>query len=334
MMSRVKLSLSLVVMWVALSLVACQRTADGEQGLTKMRLAVFVWVGYAPIYLADEMGFFAERGLDVEIRRIEDTAARRAALTSGNLDGSVDIVDSFANAAAAGMPAKVVLKLDDSMGGDGILVRREFETIRDLAGKRVAYPEGQPSHFFLLALLEDAGMSISDIQSRPMEADQAGAAFIARSVDAAVTWEPWLTKAASLPHGRILTTSRETPGLIADVFTVHSRYLEENPEAVRAFSGGWLEAIDYWRSSPETANTIMAEALGLERTEFEQMVAGIHYSGREENRDFFVASESGMSPFQALMTRANSIWQQAGVIEEPVDPRGVDGSQMVLELTQ
>jgi NitT/TauT family transport system substrate-binding protein len=38
-------------------------------------------------------------------------------------------------------------------------------------------------------------MSEKDIQSIQMEQDKAGAAFVAHKVDAAVTWEPWLTRA-------------------------------------------------------------------------------------------------------------------------------------------
>jgi len=230
------------------------------------------------------------------------------------------------------VPAKVVLKLDDSMGGDGIIVRKEIESIEDLRGKKVAYPPGQPSHFFLLSVLDDAGMSMSEIDSQPMEADQAGAAFVSKSVDAAVTWEPWLTKAAGLPHGRILTTSREKPGLIVDVFTVRSDYLEAHPDVVRGFIEGWLDAVAYWREDPQDAGAVMAHALGLETEVFEQMVRGVRYSDLELNREFFTRSTEGESPFLRLMARANQIWQREGVIERPVEPAAVDGSQVVLGL--
>ena len=329
-MRRARFYIRLVAaLLVPLTFLACQ-PKDTSEARTKFRIATFVWVGYAPIHLAKAKGFFAKRGLDVEIRGIDDTGARRSALSSGRIHGSVDIVDSFANAVARGLPAKVVLKLDDSVGGDGILVRRELRSITDLKGRTVAYPEGQPSHFFLLSLLRDAGMSMDDVKSRPMDPDQAGAAFVSQSVDAAVTWEPWLTKAASLPHGRILTTSRDKPGLIADIFTVRSSFLDSNPEAVQAFIEGWLEAVQYWRENPRDANTVMANALNLDLKEFEQMVAGIHYSGPEENRKFFTRNADGSSPFIDLMSRANFIWQAEGVIEKPVAPEAVDGSELLL----
>ena len=300
-------------------------------GPKTFQVATLTWVGYGPLYLAKEKGFF--RGIDVTLQKLEDTSARRAALVSGDVQGSVDIVDSFANAFAAGVPARVVLKLDDSAGGDGIVAKKEIATIRDLKGKTVAYPPGQPSHFFLLSELDKVGLSSKDIDSRPMEPDQAGAAFISGNVDAAVTWEPWLSKTAKLAHAHILVTSRETPGLIADVFTVRRDYLDKNPEVVEAFIRGWFEAVAYWQKNPEESNQIMAKALGIKAEEFTQMVKGIRYSNLEDNRAFFSRAADGSSPFIKLMSRANEIWTREKVIKSSKDPSHADGSRIVLGLT-
>ncbi|MFC1597005.1 ABC transporter substrate-binding protein [Planctomycetota bacterium] len=316
-----------VLLLLAAGSVGCR--SDKSEDKT-FRVAIITWVGYAPIHLAQEKGFF--EGIDVELKKIEDTAARRAALVSGQVHGSIDIVDSFTNAAAAGLPAKVVLKLDDSVGGDGVVVKNEISSIQDLKGCTVAYPPGQPSHFFLLALLKEAGMSIDDIESRPMEADQAGAAFISRGVDAAVTWEPWLTKASQLEHGKILTTSREKPGLIVDVFTVREDYLSENSEVVEAFIRGWFRAVEYWKQNPQEANQIMARALGLSLEEFEQMITGVRYSDLEANHAFFTLGDDGSSAFRQLVEKAGEIWQGEGVIEKTVPSASVDGSAIVLGL--
>lgn len=338
------ISLLLVVAWLTISCregtsnqPAVQKTgvalqaATGGGGMKTFRIATLTWVGYAPIYLAKEKGFF--EGISVEPVLIEDTSSRRAALASGDVVASTDIVDSFMNALAAGVPAKVVLKLDDSMGGDGIVVKKDIASIAALRGRTVAYPDGQPSHFFLLKLLEDAGLQSQDIEPRPMEsADQAGAAFVSGSVDAAVTWEPFLTKAGSLPAGRILTTSREQPGLIVDIFTVRNDYLEQNPDVVKAFIQGWFKAVEYWKQHPAEANKIMARAMKLQQNEFEMMIKGIRYSDRADNHEFFHAGPDGASKFRRLGGLANKLWVREGVIRAGVDPAVSDGSAIVLSM--
>jgi len=317
------------LMALTLALSSCGSSNDAaSEG--KIRVALLTWVGYGPIHLALNKGFF--EGVEVEVKVIEDTAARRAALAAGSVDASVDIVDSFTNFLASGFPASVALKLDDSIGGDGIVARSDIGDIRDLEGKSVAYPPGQPSHFFLLALLEDAGMTIDDINSKHMEADQAGSAFIAGSVDAAVTWEPWLSKAADLENGKILTTSREKPGLIVDVLTVRSDFLEKRPEAVEAFIRGWFKAVEYWKNHTKESNLIMANALQIDPSEFETMVAGVRYADYEANMAFFSKGQAGNSPFLELMQKAARIWKREGINKKDIDPHRADGSKILLEM--
>ena len=304
--------------------------SDGDsapQARQPFKVALLTWVGYAPIYLAKEKGFF--EGIDVDIKLIEDTAARRAAFASGDVDASVDIISSFANLLASNVAASVVMKLDDSTGGDGIIVKEDITSIQDLKGKTIAYPPGQPSHYFLLALLEDEGMAIDDLQSRYMEPDQAGSAFISGSVDGAVTWEPWLTKAANKPGARVLITSREKPGLISDIFTVRNSFLEKHSEVVQAFMRGWFKAVAYWRNNPKEANYIMANAMKVDIGEFEQMVSGVRYSDFQTNQEFFKKDAQGNSGFTEALARASRIWKQEGLVKKDIQPQKADASHLL-----
>src|ERR1700686_2690027 len=79
--------------------VGCPRKTNSKT----FKVATFKFVGYAPLDLAVEKGLF--KGIDVELQRIEDTGARRAALSSGSVHGSVDIIDSFVINRSTGLPA-------------------------------------------------------------------------------------------------------------------------------------------------------------------------------------------------------------------------------------
>ena len=325
-----KITMFICVGLLMFSLIQCGSGNQSEKPVLKV--AMLTWIGYGPIMLAKDKGFF--EGIEVQIELIEDTAARRAAFTSGKVDASTDIVDSFTNLLAAGAKASAVLKLDDSMGGDGIVVKSDIQSITDLKGRTVAYPPGQPSHFFLLALFEDAGMTMADIETREMEPDQAGSAFISGSVDAAVTWEPWLTKAANMQDGKVLMSSRDKPGLIADIFTVRNAYLEANPEVVEAFIKGWFKAVEYWKANPKESNLIMANALKIDPKEFETMLAGVAYSDMATNKAFFQKGPDGESDFTRLVTKATRIWKQEGLIKNDVDTHAADGSEILMKLVQ
>ena len=150
------------------------------------------------MYLAKEKGFFQKQGVDVEIVVIESPADRRAAFAADKIQGLATTVDTHVMTAAAEnpIPVKQVLALDDSHGGDGIVAKKEIKTIKDLKGKTVAAQLGAgASYFWLNYVLAQNGMKLADLKAVDMKAGDAGSAFVAGKVDAAVTWEPWLSRA-------------------------------------------------------------------------------------------------------------------------------------------
>lgn len=182
-----------------------------------LKIGYPVWVGYGPLFLAEKKGFLKELGTPVEFVLMEDTKPRYVALAAKRIDGLMTTIDTVVQRVKPDFQMAAILAMDDSKGGDGIVARKEIATIKDLKGKRVAFSEGSVSHFFLAFLLKQNGMSLKDIVVVNMTAGDAGAAFVAGKVDAAVTWEPWLTKGKQAPHGKVLVDSSATPNLIVDV---------------------------------------------------------------------------------------------------------------------
>ena len=108
------------------------------------------------------------------------------------------------------------MAIDDSNGGDGIVANKDIESIADLKGKKVAVNEGSVSEFYLNVLLQGRPEGNRPEHGQHDRGD-AGSAFVAKQVDAAVTWEPWLTSGKATDFGHLLVDSSTTPGLITDV---------------------------------------------------------------------------------------------------------------------
>ncbi|MEM7048367.1 MAG: ABC transporter substrate-binding protein [Acidobacteriota bacterium] len=296
--------------WVALLVLF---NACGDTG-RPLKVGLVTWVGSGPFYLAEERDFFD--GLEVELEVLDDAAGRRSALASGALDAMLATVDDFANAAAAGVPAVAVLKTDDSLGADGIVAGSEIRSVAELAGKTIAFPQGMPSHFFLLNVAERNGLAISEVKPRFMEAGEAGGAFVAGKVDAAVTWEPWLSQASDREGGHVLATTREYPGLISDILVVRRDVLFERPADLVKLLSGWFRAVELWQQEESASNRSMAAALGLAEDDFAAMVAGIKYADLEENLAYFGVGEGGGSAFDLTFEAAGRAWEVAGLVRD------------------
>jgi NitT/TauT family transport system substrate-binding protein len=220
------------------------------------------WVGYGTLYLARDLGYFKDAGLDLQLTTIEEASMYMAAQASGQLSGSASTIDEILKYRSKDFCFKAVAALDESHGGDGIVVSNDIADIQGLKGKSVAVNEGSVSQFWLSYLLKNAGMSMADIEVQNMTADDAASAFIAGRIPAAVTWEPNLTMVKQKGAGKVLVDSSATPGVIVDVVALDCGVIEKQPEDVKALVAGLYKAVEYTKSHPKEAYAIMAKGVG------------------------------------------------------------------------
>ncbi|HEY8371006.1 MAG TPA: ABC transporter substrate-binding protein [Thermodesulfobacteriota bacterium] len=299
---------------------ALARSADAAP----LRIGYSTWVGYGPLFLARDLGYFREAGVEVEMVLVEDPKVRFTALAAGQLDGLVSTVDTLVLYLKQGNEYQHVLALDDSAGGDGLVANKAIADVKGLKGKKVALVEGSVSHFFLAVLLRRNGLGLRDVQIVNVDsAGNAATAFIAKQVDGAVTWEPHLTRAKTTAHGHELVSSAKTPGLITDTLIFRRSVIETRAREIQAIAKGWDRAVAYWKERPDDANAKMSAALGSwlkDPKVFAETLTGIRYYTLADNQRFFGTPER---PGAILDTARNSveIWGELGKLPGKPDPK-------------
>lgn len=291
-----------------------------------VKISMPTWTGYAPLLLAQEKGFLAAHGVNVEFVVIQGLAERKQALAANKIQGMATALDVQVTLAAAGVPLKVVLAMDHSSGGDGILAKPGIKTVADLKGKTVAFMQGSTSHFFLLAALEKAGLSEDDIKAVDMTAGDAGAAFVAGKVDAAVTWEPWLTKADREGAGKVLVSSKDFPGLIVDSLSFHADFVKKNPAAVKGIVAAWYDALDYWKKHPDEANAIMAKAMKWPVADFTDTLPGLTFYDQAQNIAYFGSADKPGAIFKTAQKAVDFYAAKRVIDTKPAPKTFIDGS--------
>ncbi len=294
-----------------------------------IKLGMSTWLGYAPLYLAKEKGFFQKRGIEVEIVVIESPADRRAAFAADKIQGMATTVDTHVMTAAAEnpIPVKQVLAMDDSYGGDGIVAKKEIKTVKDLKGKTVAAQLGAgASYFWLNYVLSQNGLKLSDLKAVDMKAGDAGAAFVAGKVDAAVTWEPWLSKAKETPFGGVLLSSDKTPGIIVDSLAFKPSFLKKRGADVKKIVAAWNEAVKFAADNPKDADAIMAKFTNQKPEEFTKEKGGVRFYGEKENKEYFGTSQKPGLLYRVTQ-RAADLWFDLKFIKsKPKAADLIDGS--------
>jgi NitT/TauT family transport system substrate-binding protein len=288
-------------------------------------IAHSTWVGYGPLYIARDKGFFKQNGVDVDLVVMEDPKERFPTLMADRIQMIASTVDTALLYMKHPDDYKYVLAVDDSDGGDGIVCNTDIKSLADLKGKQVAVSEGSVSEFYLNVLLNKAGMKESDLNIVNMTAADAGSAFVSKQVDAAVTWEPWLTKGKTRENGHLLVDSSTSPGLITDVLTVKTDWLKDHQKEVAAIVKSWNEAVAYLKANPDDGLAIMSKGVGgwlKDPAAFKDTLAGVKIYDEAGNKAFFGTADKP-GPIYQTVKYAIDVWSQKGKMQVQAKPENL-----------
>lgn len=234
------------------------------------------WIGFVPLYIALEKGFFQEGGLKLDYKDFSGTTDANAAFGVGRLDGQATVTPEAVSLAAKRVDYRIIMAADNSLGGDGILARNSIADIKNFKGKQIAVEVGGVSHFFLLQVLKEAGLSGNDVKLINVTPDAAAAAYQAGRTDIAVTYSPFLQKAnQAQKDGRIIYDTSKMPTAIVDVYLFNTKFIEANPDATKAFVQGIFKGMNFLETNKDEALAIAGKRLQLKPEEVEEQLKGV-----------------------------------------------------------
>jgi NitT/TauT family transport system substrate-binding protein len=287
----------------------------------KVILGMSGWTGFQPLKLAELGGIFKKNGVDIEIRFIAPVQ-RSAALAAGALNAAATTVDQHIVWTSAGIPTVQVALIDKSKGGDGLAVRSNINSIKDLKGKSVNVDgPGTVQHFMLSYILEKNGMSMQDVIRSTMAAQPAAQAFVAGQGDAALTYEPYLSAVREKPDaGRILVTSIEYP-VVVDVLVFRKDFIDKNPKVVKATVDSFFEALDMLKRDPAKSHELMGSSVKQSGEAFAKSAAYIEWQNRGDNKGYYAKEHRPFVDFAVRVLKFNRVIQKEPKAQEMIDLR-------------
>lgn len=269
---------------LALGLSALTCSAVNADALKPYKVGYNSWIGYISLFIAKEKGYFKDEGLDLQMQSFSSPGDGLAPLLGGQLDAHFTTADSVITALdKAPGRLEIVYMTDTSAGADAILAKSDIATPADLKGKTVAATAGQCNELLLRKALTKYGLVPSDIKLTNMNPDDAGAAFAAGKLDAAVTWEPWITKVQGEKKGHVIFSSKEAPNLILDVVAISDKTAKDKADETKAFLRALNKANELAISDPKAASEIAAKSLELKPEEVLDMLPKVKLYGATDN---------------------------------------------------
>ena len=278
-----------VALGLALSLAACGGTGDTTQtpaggnsespapaasespsGATTEYEPATIRVAYMPnlgsassLFTAIHQGYFEEVGLTVEPSQFSGGPAEIAAMASGDID--ISQIGHGAHSLCIQGEA-VVFAFDQLSQADAVVANKSkgIETAADLKGKTVAVSSGTSSEIILQFVLQDAGLTMDDIETVEMNVEGMTTALLSGQIDAAATWSPnTVTIEQALGDDYlVLGTNNDYTDQAAfpSSFICTPEYAEANQDILVRFSQAILQAQVYRAANiEEVAKTLAAD---------------------------------------------------------------------------
>lgn len=266
-MKKIILSVTAVITASAL-LCGCQ-TKNDSADLTPVRLNEVVHsVFYAPQYVAQELGFFEEEGLDVSVSIGNGADKSMTALLSDSADIALMGTEAgiyVYNEGKEDYP-KAFLQLTQRAGN--FLVSREEEPDfqwTDLKGKSVIGGRlgGMPELILEYTLKQNGMTPNEDVEIiNNIDFSSTAGAFLGGVGDYTVEFEPAATSLVQSGAGHIVASLGEASGYVPyTVYFASDAFMNENPETIKAFTRAiykgqqWVEN----HSSAEIAEVILPQ---------------------------------------------------------------------------
>jgi NitT/TauT family transport system substrate-binding protein len=215
--------------------------------------------------------------INIDVVQINDYVESINQYTAGQFDGcSMTNMDALTIPAAGGVDSTALIIGDFSNGNDGVVVKGEGKTLKDLKGMDVNLVELSVSHYLLARGLQTVGLSEKDLQVVNTSDADIVAAFATPDVKAVTTWNPLLAEIEATPNVTKVFDSSQIPGEIIDLMVVNSKTLQDNPALGKALTGAWYEIMATMSADTpagKAARTAMAKASGTDLAGYDAQLA-------------------------------------------------------------
>ena len=275
------MKLLLAAAFAAVFAIAVQpRDARAED--TKLTVIVFPGVQNLPMFAAQAKGFYAKRGLNVDLKFTPNSDELRNGLAEGRYQIAHSAVDNaFALKDKANVDIAVVSGGDNSF--NHLMVQPEIQSLADIKGKTVAVDAVNTAYAFqLYEMLRQKGLNKGDYEVKPVGGT--GARLEAMTQDktmaAAIMNPPFSTrgeKAGLKDMGTAASALGAYQGTSA--FVLRS-WGAANEDMLVKYLQAYVEG---WRWAFDPKNKAEAIALLVERLKLPEDIAAVSYESTKND---------------------------------------------------
>ncbi|HDZ9458688.1 TPA: OmpA family protein [Vibrio cholerae] len=303
-------------------------TSDAQSIHDTVRIGVDSWVGYYPLCSKNFKANLRNDGIRSVCEDNPSLEERFEQLRKGEIDFAVSSVDAYlALGKKVQYPGTIIAVIDESKGGDALLAWDDsVSSIDDLKNNptlRVALATDSPSEQLVRSLA--VHFDVSTFMQRgnwlvaTESAEEAAEKLKNHEVDAAVVWEPYVTKSLGIKGIKKILGTEDTEHLIVDVLLVNRDFAKNKPDVVRTVLEKYFDALKFYKNSPDSLVRELMKTTGLGTADVQAMLKGVKWIDLYSNAyDWFstVDTISGNEYLISVIENDLDILSATGVLKQ------------------
>jgi len=265
-----------------LSLMAVSGTALAADSGGKLTIMVggATKIIYLPAKLTEQLGYFKEEGLDVEIQSQPAGVDAENELLAGAVQGVVGFYDHTIDLQSKGKEVEAVVVLGQVPGEVEMVATRsagQIKSMADIKGKTLGVTGlGSSTNFLTQYLAFRAGVSSSQFTVLPVGADTTFIAAIRQGrIDAGMTTEPTVSQLLKTGEAQVLVDLRTAEGTtqaLGGLYPASSLYMQRawvdsHKDQVQKLARAFVKTLHYMKthSADEIAQKMPKDYYGNNR---------------------------------------------------------------------
>jgi NitT/TauT family transport system substrate-binding protein len=235
----------------------------GNTSTQLLRVGVLNWFGCEGMLMADKKNLFTAEGIKVEQKYFASPTEINDLFLAGKLDLAAMVATDPIMLSLKMPDIKTIYVTDYSGDVDGILASKKISKPEDLRGKKVACEDVPYELIFLGEFLKLGGMTTKDVQLVSLTAEEGAKAFAAGKVDAAVTYDPYLSKALKQRADAQLLFSAKATNIIPNAIVAQSKVIASRRNDLLAYLRAVDKGLKFSATNRMEADGLMAKWLAV-----------------------------------------------------------------------
>lgn len=271
---------SLIVLAALLGIGACgQQKSQPGGAAEKITLAVTTSDLGSLVYIAKELGYFKDNGLEITINEYEAGKLAAEALVAGKADVATASDFAFVSFSFDNPDLRTFGTITTARTIK-MISRKDhgIEEPQDLMAKRIGITRKSSGEFYLGRFLTFSGLSISDVEIVDLKPTEIAEALVKGDLDAALTWEPHIYNMQKKLGESVTVWPGQSEQDLYFLLITTEDWLKDHASTARRLLKALIDAEQFVSNSEQKAKDIIKNKFGYTPEYVDYYWARRHYS--------------------------------------------------------